>query len=81
MLWTVKSDDDRAMERTTELPDLEVDDTVKIFRPPPRVYTDPLGQNVWMGEVEPLELELEDSVGTDPYDSAHFEDPWSRTRA
>ena len=53
---------------------------MRIFRPPPRVYTDPLGQNVWMGEVEPLELELEERVPTDPYDSVRSDDPWSRVR-
>lgn len=65
---------------TSELPDLEADDTVKIFRPPPRVYTDPQGQTVWMGEVEPLELELEETPATNPYDSGHIDDPWSRVR-
>ena len=66
------------MESTTELPDQDADDTVKICRPPPRVYTDPLGQTVWMGEIEPLDLEMEESVATDPYDSARVGDPWSR---
>ena len=47
-----------------------VDDTVRLQRPPPRVLTDALGRNVWMGEVEPLELELDQPVNTDPYNSA-----------
>ena len=47
-------------------------DTIRILRPPPRVYTNPLGQNLWMGEVEPVELELdrEHGTNTDPYNSA-----------
>ena len=45
------------------------DDTVRLLRPPPRVLTDALGRNVWMGEVEPLELELDQPVNTDPYNS------------
>lgn len=44
-------------------------DTVRILRPPPRVFTTPIGKNVWMGGVDECELELEseDSAGTDPY--------------
>ena len=34
------------------------DDTIRIRRPS-RVYTDDLGHTVWMGAVEPCELELE----------------------
>jgi hypothetical protein len=45
-------------------------DTVRILRPPPRVYTDPLGRNVWMGDVEPLELALDPPAATDPYNTA-----------
>ena len=45
------------------------DDTVRLLRPPPRVFTDGLGRNVWMGDVEPLELELDQPVNTDPYNS------------
>ena len=45
------------------------DDTVRLLRPPPRVITDALGRNVWMGDVEPLELELDQPVTTDPYNS------------
>ncbi len=53
-------------------------DTVRILRPPPKVFTTELGQNVWMAEVEPLELELEEAVSTDPYNSAAAKpDPWS----
>jgi len=46
------------------------DDTVRILRPPPRVFTDALGNNVWMGDIEPLELELEQVSISDPYNSA-----------
>ena len=53
-------------------------DTIRI-RKPPRVFTNPLGQNVWMGEVEPCdELELENPGSTNPYDSAATDDPWAR---
>jgi hypothetical protein len=45
-------------------------DTVRILRPPPRVTTDPLGRNVWLGDIEPLELALEDAANSDPYNSA-----------
>lgn len=51
-----------------------IGDTVRIHRPPPRVFTNPLGQNVWMGDIEPCELELERPVNTDPYDTAGVED-------
>lgn len=51
-------------------------DTVRILRPPPRVFTDQCGQNIWMGEVEHLELELEQPVNTDPYNTV--EDPKTR---
>jgi len=44
-------------------------DTVRILRPPPRVFTDHCGQNIWMGEVEHLELELEQPASTDPYNN------------
>lgn len=47
----------------------ESGDTVRILRPPPRVYTDPLGRNIWMGEVEPLEMALETPSNTDPYNT------------
>ena len=45
-------------------------DTIRILRPPPRVFTDSCGHNVWMGGVEPLELALEQRVNTDPYNNA-----------
>lgn len=45
-------------------------DTVRILRPPPRVFTDLSGRNVWIGGVEPIELALEDPTNTDPYNSA-----------
>ncbi len=51
-------------------------DTVRLRRPPPRVYTDQCGHNVWMGEVEVLELELVEAVNTDPYNSANDTNPW-----
>jgi hypothetical protein len=50
-------------------------DTIRILRPPPRVYTDTLGRNVWMGEVDPLELVLEEPLNTDPYNSASVTEP------
>lgn len=46
------------------------EDTVRLLRPPPRVFTDPLGNNVWMGDVEVHELELVEPDNTDPYNSA-----------
>ncbi|MDX1517310.1 MAG: hypothetical protein R3288_10745 [Woeseiaceae bacterium] len=45
-------------------------DTVRLQRPPPRVITDACGRNIWMGEVEPLDLAIENSPNTDPYNSA-----------
>ena len=53
-----------------------IGDTVRIRRPP-RVFTTVLGQNIWMGEVEPCDLELEQKASTDPYDSAAVDDPWT----
>jgi len=44
-------------------------DTVRLLRPPPRVTTDECGRNVWMGEVEVLELELAPAANSDPYNS------------
>ncbi len=50
----------------------ERDDTIRLRRPPPRVFTEARGQTVWMGDVEALELELEDDeVANDPYNSAN----------
>lgn len=55
-------------------------DTVRLHRPPPRVFTDTLGNNVWMGEIEVLELEPTRVVNTDPYNSADkVSSPWSKT--
>ena len=48
----------------------KLDDTVRLLRPPPRVFTNALGRNIWMGDVEPTELELEQVIDTDPYNSA-----------
>ena len=45
-------------------------DTVRLLRPPPRVFTDSDGRNVWIGGVEPIDLALEHPTNTDPYDSA-----------
>ena len=56
----------------SELLEEKAGDTVRILRPPPRVFTDALGHNVWMGEVEPLELELEQMSISDPYNSAEI---------
>lgn len=54
-------------------------DTVRLLRPPPRVFTETTGQNVWMGDIEPLVLELENSENTDPYNSAEVvRRVWSR---
>ncbi len=48
------------------------DDTIRLLRPPPRVFTEARGQTVWMGDVEVLELELQDDeVANDPYNSAN----------
>ena len=46
-------------------------DTVRIKRPPPKVFTDELGRKVWMSGVEPCRLELESdgSREFDPYNS------------
>ena len=57
-----------------------IGDTVRVLRPPPRVFTTTVGQNVWMGEVEDIELELEESLESDPYNSAPAHDLWSRAR-
>ena len=54
-------------------------DTVRLLRPPPRVFTEPCGRNVWMGEVEALDIEPVQVVNTDPYNSAKLNDPWSNT--
>ena len=54
-------------DKRTDTPD----DTVRLRRPPPRVFTNVVGQSVWMGDVEPLELELEQPASnTDPYNTA-----------
>ncbi len=49
-------------------------DTVRILRPPPRVFTDIIGCNVWMGDVDPVELALEETPDHDPYNSAEVVD-------
>ena len=58
----------------------QIGDTVRIRRPP-RVFTTVLGQNIWMGEVEPCELELEQKASSDPYDSTAIDDPWARVKS
>lgn len=45
-------------------------DTVRILRPPPRVFTDNIGRNIWMGDVDPVDLALEETPNHDPYNSA-----------
>ena len=45
-------------------------DTVKLLRPPPRVFTQPRGQNTWMGEVDDFDLELVEDTQCDPYNNA-----------
>ena len=49
-----------------------IGDTIRIKRPPPKVFTDELGKNVWMSGVEPCRLELEDEhcAHADPYNTA-----------
>ncbi len=47
-----------------------IEDTVRLLRPPPRVLTDHIGHNVWMGEVDVVDFELMPTENTDPYNSA-----------
>lgn len=61
----------------SDRPKEESGDTVRLLRPPPRVYTDQCGRNVWMGEIEVLDLELVEAANTDPYNSVESTDPWS----
>ncbi len=49
--------------------DQKTGDTVRILRPPPRVFTELNGCSVWMGDVEPLELTIDEPVNTDPYNN------------
>lgn len=69
---------------TTTTSNGQLGDTIRIRRPP-RVFTTDLGKNVWMGDVDPceLELELENGVNTDPYDSGATDEPhatvWRRS--
>jgi len=46
-----------------------IGDTIRIRRPP-KVFTNELGQNIWMSGVDPVdaELEIESDVSTNPYD-------------
>jgi len=50
-------------------PKANTSDTVRLLRPPPKVFTDELGASVWMSGVAPCKLELEDQarLNTDPY--------------
>ena len=51
-------------------PTEKTEDTVRLRRPPPRVYTEIQGQTVWMGDVESFDLELEpESKSEDPYNN------------
>ena len=47
-----------------------IGDTIRIRRPP-RVFTNEKGDTIWMSEVEPVELEIEldQIITTDPYNS------------
>ncbi len=53
-----------------ELLSTRTGDTVRIKRPPPKVFTDPIGRSIWMSSVEPCRLELESDSDneTNPYD-------------
>ena len=52
-------------------PTEHVEDTVRLRRPPPRVFTEIQGRTVWMGDVESFDLELEpESKSDDPYNNA-----------
>lgn len=48
-----------------------IDDTVRILRPPPKVFTDERGRTVWMSGIAPFELALDADAcrSTDPYNS------------
>lgn len=55
-------------------------DTVRLLRPPPRVFTDPVGGNIWMGDVEVVDLELVNTEISDPYNSVvDVTDPWANS--
>ncbi len=57
-------------ERMSDKPENRLGDTVRLLRPPPRVTTDECGRNIWMGDVEVLDLELAPAANCDPYNSA-----------
>ena len=46
-------------------------DTVRLRRPPARIFTDECGNNVWMGDVDVVDLELVqiDDKSDDPYNT------------
>jgi len=54
-----------------------IGDTVRVLRPPPRVFTDDLGKNVWMGDIPPCELELADAGQRDA-DQYQQDNHWIR---
>lgn len=57
-------------------PTEQTGDTVRLRRPPPRVFTETQGQTVWMGEIQALELELEPEIPeSDPYNNAPVAHP------
>lgn len=66
-------------ERMSDKSENRSGDTVRLLRPPPRVFTDQCGRNVWMGDIEVIDLEAVQVVNTDPYNSAKASDPWSKT--
>ena len=49
--------------------DNHIGDTIRIRRPS-KVYTDELGNSIWMSEVDPCTLELEQQLSTDPYNNS-----------
>lgn len=53
-----------------------IGDTISIRRPP-RVVTDELGHNSWMGEVDAYEFQLETIENFNPYDSIAKYNPTS----
>lgn len=56
----------------SDKPDSRPEDTVRLLRPPPRVFTDTRGRSVWMGDIEVLDLELVPAANSDPYNSADY---------
>ncbi len=53
--------------------DTHIGDTIRVLRPPPKVYTDRLGRSFWMPEVDESSTELNveaDGTSFDPYNTA-----------